>query len=73
MTSSARDGEQAGRSLSTGLDGWLQTIRDSGIDTAQLAARYLLPEGYIAAVLAEPALAAEPSNSDATAPGFDGK
>lgn len=68
-----RDGEQAGRSLSTGLDGWLQTIRDSGLDAAQLAARYRLPEDYIAAVLAEPALAAEPSNSDATAPGFDGK
>ncbi|MFP5401518.1 MAG: precorrin-3B C(17)-methyltransferase [Gammaproteobacteria bacterium] len=48
-----RDGEQAGRSLSTGLDGWLQRIRASGLGAAQLAADHRLPEDYIAALLAE--------------------
>lgn len=48
-----RDGEQAGRSLSTGLTGWLETIRASGRSAAELAADYRLPADYIAAVLAE--------------------
>ncbi|WP_107222102.1 precorrin-3B C(17)-methyltransferase [Thauera aromatica] len=44
-------GEQAGRSLSTGLAGWLETIRASGRSAAELAAEYRLPEDYLAAVL----------------------
>lgn len=48
-----RSGEQAGRSLSTGLNGWLETIRASGETPAQLAHRYRLPLDYIVAALAE--------------------
>ena len=44
-------GEQAGRSLSTGLSGWMATIQESGKSVAELAAEYRLPEEYIAAVL----------------------
>ncbi len=46
-------GEQAGRSLSTGLDGWLAGLHASGLDAAALAAEHPLPEDYIAALLAE--------------------
>ena len=49
----ARDGEQAGRSLSSGLEGWLREIRASGESPASLARRYALPEDYLAALLAE--------------------
>jgi precorrin-3B C17-methyltransferase len=52
-----RDGERAGRSLSTGLLGWLDAIRaeyDAGDDIAVLAARYRLPADYIRATLEEP-------------------
>ncbi len=45
------DGEQAGRSLSTGLNGWMASIQASGRSAAELAAEYRLPEDYIAAVL----------------------
>ncbi|TVO57159.1 precorrin-3B C(17)-methyltransferase [Denitromonas halophila] len=48
-----RDGEQAGRSLSTGLAGWRDTIRASGHSAAQIAAQYQLPVDYIEAVLAQ--------------------
>lgn len=44
-------GEQAGHSLSTGLNGWLASIQASGKSTAELAAEHHLPEDYIAAVL----------------------
>nr|WP_256365112.1 precorrin-3B C(17)-methyltransferase [Caldimonas brevitalea] len=50
-----RDGERAGRSLSTGLDGWLQQLREAqarGDSVATLAARHRLPADYIAATLA---------------------
>ena len=47
-----KDGEQAGRSLSTGLNGWMAAIQASGKSAAELAAEYRLPEDYIAAVLA---------------------
>ncbi|APR04107.1 precorrin-3B C(17)-methyltransferase [Thauera chlorobenzoica] len=47
-------GEQAGRSLSTGLAGWLETIRASGRSAAELAAEYRLPEDYVAAALTPP-------------------
>lgn len=51
---STRDGEKAGRSLSTGLDGWLAAIHGSGLSAAELAQEYRLPEAYIAELLAEP-------------------
>ena len=50
----ARDGEKAGRSLSSGLDGWLAEVHASDMSPAELAKAYRLPEDYIAAVLAEP-------------------
>ena len=49
---STKGGEQAGRSLSTGLNGWLETIRASGKTPAELAREYRLPEDYIASALA---------------------
>ena len=49
------EGEQAGRSLSTGLTGWLAGLRASGRSAAELAIEHRLPEDYIAALLAEPA------------------
>ncbi len=49
------EGEQAGRSLSTGLTGWLAGLRASGRSAAELATEHRLPEDYIAALLAEPA------------------
>ena len=45
------DGEQAGRSLSTGLNGWMASIQASGRSAAELAVLHRLPEDYIAAVL----------------------
>ncbi|KAF0206519.1 MAG: hypothetical protein FD173_9 [Gallionellaceae bacterium] len=50
----AKDGERAGRSLSTGLTGWLETLHASDESPAQLAARYGLPLDYIVELLAEP-------------------
>ena len=52
----ARDGEKAGRSLSTGLDGWRRALLASaaeGRSAAELARDYRLPEEYITAVLDE--------------------
>ncbi|CAM3858121.1 precorrin-3B C(17)-methyltransferase [Roseateles saccharophilus] len=52
-----RDGEKPGRSLSTGLLGWLHALReqvDAGRSVAELACEHDLPEDYIAATLAEP-------------------
>ena len=49
-----RDGEKAGRSLSTGLTGWLAGLHARGLGAAELAALHRLPEDYIAALLAEP-------------------
>jgi precorrin-3B C17-methyltransferase len=57
-----RDGEKAGRSLSTGLDGWLAAIHASDRSAAELAQEYRLPEDYIAELLAEP------FDADSTAP-----
>jgi len=45
------DGEQAGRSLSTGLNGWMASIQASGKSAAELAVLHRLPEDYIATVL----------------------
>lgn len=62
----AKDGEKAGRSLSTGLNGWLETLHarhEAGESAEQLAAHYGLPADYIAAMLAEPP-EAEPVTSE---------
>ena len=50
-----REGEQRGRSLSTGLDGFVATVRDSAEDARRLAERFGLPLTYIEQLLAEPA------------------
>ena len=62
-----RDGEQAGRSLSTGLDGWIAGLQASGKSTAELAREYRLPEEYIAEVLATPVEAQEAAGSETEA------
>lgn len=49
-----RNGERAGRSLSSGLLGWIETLHASNETPQQLAARYGLPVEYIVEVLAEP-------------------
>lgn len=52
-----REGEKAGRSLSTGLLGWLETLQAQhaeGHTVADLARLHRLPVEYIAATLAEP-------------------
>lgn len=64
---STKGGEQAGRSLSTGLNGWLEAIRDSGKSAAELAVEYRLPEGYIAAALAAGPEAADETEAEAKA------
>jgi precorrin-3B C17-methyltransferase len=53
----ARAGEKPGRSLSSGLDGWLEDVRErhaSGETSARIAASYGLREDYIEEVLAAP-------------------
>lgn len=50
-----RDGEQRGRSLSSGLDGWSEGIRASLSSPEVLAAEFGLPLAYLQQVLAEPA------------------
>ena len=47
-----RAGEQAGHSLSTGLEGWSAALRASGRGAAELAREHRLPVDYIEAVLA---------------------
>lgn len=54
---STREGEKAGRSLSTGLTGWMEDLRadhDQGQSIAELALRHRLPADYIQAVLNTP-------------------
>ncbi|MGJ7555662.1 precorrin-3B C(17)-methyltransferase [Variovorax sp. RB3P1] len=54
---STRSGEKPGRSLSTGLLGWMTNLRADhadGMSIAALAAQHRLPAGYIEAVLAAP-------------------
>lgn len=53
VSGAARAGEHAGHSLSTGLEGWFNTIRNSGKSAAELAQEYRLPLEYIEAALAE--------------------
>ncbi|MFB0935555.1 MAG: precorrin-3B C(17)-methyltransferase, partial [Propionivibrio sp.] len=62
--SAARDGEKAGHSLSSGLNGWLAAIHASGRSPAELARIYRLPEDYIAAVLSQPLDIDEDDSSD---------
>lgn len=50
-----KEGEKAGRSLSSGLAGWIATLRESGRSAAELASDHRLPEDYIASLLADPA------------------
>ncbi len=53
-----RAGEQAGRSLSTGLLGWLQTLQaehQAGASPDELARRHRLPADYIVQALLVPA------------------
>lgn len=51
---STRAGEQAGRSLSTGLNGWIAALQASGRSAAELAQEYRLPADYIQSVLDTP-------------------
>ena len=61
-----REGERAGRSLSTGLEGWLQALAEehaAGATPQALALRYRLPVDYILAALRDAASGqAIPSN-----------
>lgn len=62
-----RDGERAGRSLSTGLLGWLETLHAQlaeGHTLADLARLHGLPADYLAATLAEPVEIAAGSTSN---------
>ncbi|MFP8780223.1 precorrin-3B C(17)-methyltransferase [Hydrogenophaga sp. RWCD_12] len=64
-----RDGEKAGRSLSTGLNGWLENLiadHAAGESVEQLATRHRLPAPYIAATLAEPLAVAEADAAEDT-------
>lgn len=49
----AHDGERAGRSLSSGLEGWLAEIRASGESPEWLAERYALPVDYLRGLVGE--------------------
>lgn len=63
-----RCGEQAGRSLSTGLNGWLESLRTSAETPEQQAAHYKLPLDYILATLADlPHTAVEPVTEEGRA------
>jgi len=65
-----REGERPGRSLSTGLLGWLDTLRDEhagGADIDTLALRHRLPADYIRATLNEPWEAAPPATEESEA------
>jgi precorrin-3B C17-methyltransferase len=58
-----RAGEKAGRSLSTGLNGWLENLHAdhaAGDSVELLAERHRLPVDYVRATLAEPLEAAAP-------------
>ena len=46
-----RSGEQAGQSLSSGLDGWVEALRQSDQSASELATQYRLPVDYIESVL----------------------
>ena len=63
----AREGEKAGHSLSSGLNGWLAELHAAhaqGKSPAELAKIHRLPEDYIAAVLSEPLEVEETNEAD---------
>jgi precorrin-3B C17-methyltransferase len=67
----AREGEKAGRSLSSGLLGWLEGLHAEhagGADAASLAQRHRLPEDYVRAVLTEPPEAPAAQANEANTP-----
>lgn len=62
-----RAGERPGRSLSTGLNGWLENLQAdhaAGDSAEALAERHRLPLDYIRATLAEPFEAAVPDTAE---------
>ncbi|MBT0571327.1 precorrin-3B C(17)-methyltransferase [Curvibacter sp. CHRR-16] len=65
----AHTGERPGRSLSTGLNGWLDNLfadHDAGDSVELLAQRFGLPAGYIHQVLQEPLeVSASPHETEA--------
>ncbi len=63
----AKDGERAGRSLSTGLEGWLESLHASAETPQQLAAHYGLPVEYIVEVLADPVVVNDKRETDENA------
>ena len=70
-----KGGERSGRSLSTGLDGWLHALHaaHAGGETAEaLAEHYRLPADYIRQKLAEPLPQPEVSKSRRKPPTEDG-
>lgn len=60
----AKAGERAGRSLTSGLDGWLEDIRAGGESADALAARYGLPVEYLRQALAQPSGAETPVGAE---------
>lgn len=65
-----REGEKPGRSLSTGLLGWLQTLKAEqaeGLSLAALAERHRLPIDYLAATLADTVMDPTPDASQEAA------
>ena len=65
---STRTGEKAGRSLSTGLQGWMENLRADHADGASLAALaqlHRLPVDYVEAVLNTPVEEAVAASADA--------
>ena len=71
-SSTAHQGEQSGRSLSTGLNGWLSGLHAQhaeGQSAAALAALFRLPEDYIAALLREAPVSEDEDAADNTEEG----
>ena len=68
---STREGEKAGRSLSTGLLGWMENLRldhADGETVAALALRHNLPADYIESVLSAPVDAPAAPKQEAASP-----
>ena len=68
-------GERSGRSLSTGLDGWLHALHAAhagGEPVEALAEHYRLPADYIRQKLAEPLPQPEVSKSRRKPPAEEG-
>jgi len=61
----AIEGEKAGRSLSSGLEGWISTIQTSGKSAEALGRQYGLPADYIQSVLDTPLQAEASAPEDA--------